>query len=179
MRHRGFTLIHAVVVMTVMTVLLAICTSTLLALVQAGRSLERQRLQNTVVSRLSRHLRDDVRAARFAELDPSDGGDTAAKRLILGMNEPRRIEYRIENDRIVRAVREGDTTRHRESYHGTIWVSLGWRLEQVDGHRAVSLALARESDGQAIAAPAAGALRITAVLGADRRFLADRKEEGE
>lgn len=179
MRRGGFSLVHCLIGMSVFAVLIAIVISTLLTLIQTERHVRRQRLHNSAVWRLSRQLRDDVHAARDAELRRADDGSAEMNRLILHVDDNTRIEYRIETGRILRTKKEGEAIGHRESYPTLSHAPLRWESHQFDGQPVVTLSLPRGSGGAMTETSVAKNVRITAIVGADRRFLVNPNEDRE
>lgn len=173
----AYTLLHVLLVMTLMGMLLVISTSTLFTLIHAERNVRQQAFYNSTVSRLSRQLRDDVHAAGVAELDPNDDGPETTDRLTLRLPDNRQVWYHIETSRILRTAREGKTILHRESFEAPIRQAVRWELRQMDGHRVVCLVLPRKLATPGTGPSIAKTLRITAVVGYDQRFLASTDED--
>ncbi len=175
----GYTLVHAVVAMTLMAALLVICTSTLSTLLHADRNMRQQRFYDATIWRLSRQLRDDVRSARAAGLAPPDDGPAETDRLVLHLGEDRQVVYRAESGRIVRTEQDDAAVRRRESFETPGPAKARWELRRIAGRRVVNLSLPRKLRWVSVESSPAKMLRITTVVGADRRFLPSAEEEWE
>lgn len=108
---RGYSLVEALVVISINSVLMAVALTLLATLLKSERD-GRQHFERTrSLVRLADDLRHDAATAERAESDPSE------PTLRLQSPKDRTIEFTCDGDRIRRVEREGASIRHREAYH--------------------------------------------------------------
>jgi prepilin-type N-terminal cleavage/methylation domain-containing protein len=116
-RRRGWTLVELLVVSAVLTLLLAIVASATHTMYRSQRSTRRDVTSRRILTRLSLQLRQDVHAARQAEVEPSDGDEQAA-RITLERAPRQTIQYVFHGDRgeIERIVLAGESQAARDTF---------------------------------------------------------------
>jgi prepilin-type N-terminal cleavage/methylation domain-containing protein len=114
----GFTLLEAMVALTVLSVVLASAAIALNTIYRAEETVRRHRRTAENLSRLELRLRRDVHRAdrlHFVEDEQADGGDRRALRLEMGGEEL--IEYHAVDDRVRRETRRGEEMLQRDTFY--------------------------------------------------------------
>jgi prepilin-type N-terminal cleavage/methylation domain-containing protein len=162
-RRRGYALIEVLVVITIVSVMLALCAGMihlLLKLDRVGRSASDV---SADLSRLARDFRADAHAAA-----PEDPKGRSGDRLTLSIAGDRTVEYQFRPADILRTVREGTKVRHFETYRKPARSTVRIDVTR-DGPRPLAtLIVARALDGQDDSLYSD--YRIDAELGKDRRL---------
>jgi hypothetical protein len=175
-RRRGAaSLIEVVVLMSVGMVMLGIAMTTIHLLLRAERHSTQAVWHNTIITRMSRVLRDDVHTARDAAIEADDDGPAT---LNLTLDDDRHIVYTIEEHELKRIESTGETVKRRNSFFLPVGSSL--QFEQAAGSPpAVRLVIqraplvgekAKQSTTSTGEPPARRTLTIESIVGRDHRF---------
>ena len=105
--HRGKSLVELLVVLTLISGALGLCSLTLTALFRTETQLRRDREQQIVAGRLADLWRADAHSATACDI----GAEA-----VFTQRDGQRIRYSIESPRIRREVRRGDAIQHRDSF---------------------------------------------------------------
>lgn len=161
----GKTLIEMVFVIAVIGMVMTIAAKTMVVVLNTERSGRDAFTANSDRSRLANDFRHDVNAARSASV--SDGQDDAGSRLALTLPERSVIEYSLQDDEVIRLVKQDETISARERYR------IGYdhaRFAIEPGDREfVSLIATITHRPKKVSAPQRQ-LRIDALTGKDLRF---------
>ena len=111
---RGSSLIEVLVAMSILGAIWATLALALHTLYRADAKLRDELNQANSLDRFVTRLRLDAHDSITAAI--TSDGDVATT-MTLSNGEARSIQYSISNDGIERLVRDGDTIKHRESYH--------------------------------------------------------------
>jgi type II secretory pathway pseudopilin PulG len=103
----GKSLIEVMVVITVVSVVLAACTTTLAALLHVERQFRRDAEQTVALSRLAARIRSDAHQAT---------GLQAGDACMLSMPGGAAIHYAADGRAIIREVRRGMNVEHRDAF---------------------------------------------------------------
>jgi prepilin-type N-terminal cleavage/methylation domain-containing protein len=165
---RAFTLIEMLVTVSIGAVLMSIAISLLMALSEAEQGGRTHVEQNRAIQRLADQFRRDAHAAEDVVVDGSSPKEWQLK---LTGNEVAR--YAVKGDDLAREERTGTKVIRRESYQLPKDSTAAIAVDRVANPPIVSLTLvpndaSTQSDRE---------IRIDAVLGRDRRFAEQRKEE--
>lgn len=176
-RRRGWTLVEMLVVSAVLTLLLAIVASVTHTMYRAQRSTRHGVISRRILTRLSLQLRDDVHAARQAEVGPAEGVKRA-DRLSLERAPQQTIEYISHSDvgEIERIVFEDETPVARDTFPLPHNSSAAFELAGGPELRIVVMRVTQLVDGD----PDGGerTLQIQAALGLDAKHDGTRREGG-
>lgn len=111
-RRRGTSLVESVVVISLVSLVLALSATMLIASFRAHeRAVAREDLQRSF-ARLARRLRTDAHAASSAEMLP----DKDAAGVRLSLPEGRTIAYEAGRGEVVRTVRRDEAVEHRDVF---------------------------------------------------------------
>ena len=161
-KHRGFSLIEMLVVITVSAALLGICTSILHLLMRSERAGRDHLHQATSAARLARQFRNDVHAA----ITPPAPGDAARPGWRFELAPGQTVVYRIEPGRVDRTEWERQKLRRQESYDLPAGDTA--RIEPPGHQRPATACLLLPQANRA-------ELRVEAVVGRDHRFAGDER----
>jgi hypothetical protein len=164
-RRKGFTLFEMIMVISGLSIVLALCGSLLHTLLRLDRAGRESLSDSATVSRLSRQFRVDVRSSQEAR----PGGDGSLR---LTKPEGPDVSYRLDGGRLLREETAGKQVLRRESYTVARLVPLAFEVEG----KIVLLSMSRRTTNQyAMARPpfvieaGLGKDRTTAALKEDRR----------
>lgn len=164
--HRGTTLIEMIVVLAVSSAVFGIAGSLFYTLL-TGRGDGRQALERQMdQSRLAEQFRRDVHAA--------DTGEAAAEEvstLKLTLHGERTVEYRYENERLLRREKQGDQLVRQESYRLDRATEVRFEVEQAGEASFVRFVCTEEAAprGMSSAGTSATSSReLLALVGRDR-----------
>lgn len=104
---RGKTLIEMLLLISVLTVIMTIVATTLVALFRTDRQIRRDLDQQTSLARLSGRFRTDAHAAASCQVGPT---------CQLALADGRVIHYLAAPRKIAREVRRGDAVEHRDAF---------------------------------------------------------------
>jgi prepilin-type N-terminal cleavage/methylation domain-containing protein len=165
-RRRGFTLIEVIVVMMAGALVLGLCVGLIHLLVGLDRAGRAHMNERTAVARLAQTFRDDVRAAVAAE--PAAGAGGPGRRLVLKRPDGREVEYLVEEGAVLRAEREGEKVRHRDTFRLSRREAARLDVQPSEGLTVVALGFEARADRKDKGAY--HAYRVESVLGQDHRF---------
>jgi type II secretory pathway component PulJ len=106
-RRSGKSLIEMLMLMSILSVILATTSATLIALMKTDRQLRRDLDQQTALARLAEKFRFDAHAATTCQVD------TACQ---FAQSDGRTVRYEAAGGRVVREIRRGDAVEHRDSF---------------------------------------------------------------
>ncbi len=161
-RHRGFSLIELMVVVTVVTVLLGLCAGMihlLLKLDHAGRYSSELAADLT---RLAHDFRLDAHEA--TPLDPTSSPLDSLK---LPLGGGRTVEYQVRPGDIVRTLREGGKVRHHDLYRRPARSTVHFEVAREGSRPFATLRIDRPPNG--IDDSVYDDFRIVGELGKDQR----------
>jgi hypothetical protein len=161
---RGASLVELLVVITTGMIVVGLAVTMVRSLVDANRAAESHLVRNGAVRRLCESFRVHVRAARAAESAAED----QALRLKLSFEDGREVEFRSEEQVVVRTERDRGTDRRRESYTLPANSTARFEVQSDDGTTIVRLII-----NQAPNRPSEAASRefvALATLDHDHRF---------
>jgi type II secretory pathway pseudopilin PulG len=104
---RGRSLLEAVVMISILSIVVGLSTTSLATLFRFRRQQQRDTEQAVALDRLAMRLRSDAHDATSASLD--DG-------CTLALADGRTIRYAAQSQRIVREIRDEETTAHRDTF---------------------------------------------------------------
>lgn len=171
MRQRsGITILEMVVVVSVMTMVLAVAFTTLHTVLRAESLGMTGLAAATNRARLARQFRSDVHAAQLASVETDGEG---RPRLRLAMSGATSVDYTAEGDSVQRTVAAGDTLRSRETYP----LAPGETEFTVDSESGlvglVHAPVIEPPPVKSSTAPKPPQLRVDAVLARDHRYRSD------
>jgi prepilin-type N-terminal cleavage/methylation domain-containing protein len=166
---RGFTLIELLVAISLLAVIIPLSGWTIYLLLRAQTATADSLVDGMILSRFAAAFRDDVHAARSADVISS--GTPAAESIRLRLDSPRVISYTSgAAGVIVRTVERGTLIERREEFR---LAGTQTRFER-DANGSTLAAVHRLRNltvgGGPIAASSGSFIRIEAVIGRDRRF---------
>ncbi len=111
---RGFSLIHMVTVIGMMSILMTMSGVIIQSLLRSDQSVSRQAALEMTLLELSRQFRDDVHAANPMDLKEAKPAPTDS----LELSAPRssRVTYRVKDETVIRESFNGDQATGREVY---------------------------------------------------------------
>lgn len=114
----GFTLIHMLTVIAMMSILLTMTGVIFQFLLRSDQSVSRQSVLELTILELSRQFRDDVHSASNSQFAPSINEEASSDLLELSGPTPEssRVRYRVATESLVREVLKGDAVARREVY---------------------------------------------------------------
>lgn len=104
---RGYTLLEAAIVVTLLSMVVVLATTTLTSLFRIERQFAGDAAQNATIGRLAHQLRADAHAANSAAV--TNGCE-------LAFDDGRTIRYAFVAPKVTREVRRGDKTEHRDAF---------------------------------------------------------------
>ncbi len=104
---RGFTLIEVAVVVSITSLLFALCATTLIALMRLERQCAAEIAQDRAVARLASQFRADAHVA--LDVDCTDG-------CLFELDGEKTVRYLFSPPAVTREVRRGDAIDHRDSF---------------------------------------------------------------
>lgn len=170
-RRKGFSLVEVLVAIAVASLMLATAVGLLYALIEMDRTSREHLRLRTAAARLADRFRRDVHAAVRLTGPPAaaEDGAEAAVAWELELPPDRAVEYRLEEDSLLRTERaEGEAVK-REWFGLPPHAAASIRISAGQSPPIVSLRIA--PDGQSPAEPPAWRpVRIDAALALDHRF---------
>jgi type II secretory pathway pseudopilin PulG len=157
----GYALVEALVVISVNSVLMAVAVTLLGTLLRSENQGQHHCERTSALVRFSEQFRDDLAAARQAEVVGAPNGET----LDLQDSDEHRIEYVRDGDRIRRIEHQGSSIVRREAY---TLADLGGVHFIVSDSGMVTARLAFSDEARGVG----DSWRIDARLAKDRRFAA-------
>lgn len=133
---RGVSLVELLIVISVATVIVGICATTIHLLLRSERDQSRALRTAATLSRLSEVFREDVHATSKAVIEAVDG---KAAHLTLTDADGRQIVYLPEENRLQRIETARDVEVHRDTYHFPSGTSV--RVETDESPRMVRVAI--------------------------------------
>lgn len=166
MKRAGYSLVEALVAISISSVLASVAVGLLGALVRADHSGRRHLNETQSLARLAGQLRADIGAAEEASL-----ADRAA-RLLLRMPGGRSVEYAAEPGRATREERLGDVRQLREQFLLPETTRLLFAVDEDPIGDIAAASLAPESNGEGSEEIKRARLgwRVEAAIGRSRRF---------
>lgn len=161
----GKSLIEMVFVIAVIGMVMTIAAKTMVVVLNRERSGRDAFTANSDRSRLASDFRRDVNAAQSTGL--SEGQDEAGRRLQLTLPEHSVVEYSLQEDEIIRVVKQAETISARERYR------IGYedaRFAIEPGDRELVSIIATITHRPETASVLQRQLRIDAVTGKDLRY---------
>ena len=163
---RGWTLLEAVVVMTLAAVLVGLVGAILWGVLRTSGNQRAELTQQGVSGRLAEQFRADVAAAQ--ECQPLDEQEPESGIMLSGLGE-RRVEYRPAEERLERTLYRGQHVEGRETYQlgagRRVKLNISPKPPNVVGCILIDNASAGEPQDASIQRST-----ILAVLGRDQRF---------
>lgn len=135
---RGFSLIHMVTVIGMMSILMTMSGVIIQSLLRSDQSVSRQATLEMTLLELSRQFRDDVHAANPRGLKEANPAPTDS----LELSAPRssRVTYRVKDETVIRESFNGDQATGREVYRVPD-CDVQFRREASDGKQSRFIAL--------------------------------------
>ncbi len=167
MMRAGFTLIEMVLVIGAISIVLGLCAGTIHALLAVHRSSGEHMADATTVGRLALQFRRDARAATGAKAIGDAGG--AAKGLELSLPEGETIDYRADDDGLIRTESRADKVGRRGRFFLPRRGAPGFEVADDRGATLAILILRRPAGGTRIGEHIRE-LRIEGHVGRDERL---------
>ena len=134
----GFSLIHMVTVIGMMSILMTMSGVLIQSLLRSDQSVSRQGALEMTLLKLSHQFRDDVHAAR--ELDLKQDNVVPTDSLELSASQSSRVTYRVVDETVIRESLNGNQRTGREVYRVPD-CKVQFRSEANDGDQPRFLAL--------------------------------------
>ena len=163
---RGLSLIEMVAAIGVISILAGMSITLIHSLLRVERTERVSLVQQNTLARLSREFRQDVRAAEATE----PAGDVAQPltSIVLKSSADEAIEYRIQDDSIVRTWRRGEKVERVETFKLRSGASAHLMVSEKPSQPVVSLLIDRKMGKRG--AGDSREFRVDARLGRDHRF---------
>jgi prepilin-type N-terminal cleavage/methylation domain-containing protein len=163
-RHRGYTLIECLVVVTLVGAVLSGVVVTVHALYRGQQRWADASVVRRAVERFVEQWRSDIHQARSVTVEPAADGGGAARVLSLGLPGEKTVRYRLADQEIERLVHRGDQVEHREIYP-LATLPVGWQVRRDRGRMLVSLELRLPWDRRPDLADRQPTYQFTAAVG--------------
>lgn len=144
-RRRGYTLIEAISAIAMVGTVMGSLSLGLHRMFLAQRRISDNFVLVSDMDRLARQLRTDAHAADMAsvdgradEEDADEGNDVC---LALTLNAGGQVEYRIQENRIVRLLQQAGDVVHRETYRLSPAARAAWEVSGEQPAKIISLVL--------------------------------------
>ncbi len=141
---RGFSLIHMVTVIGMMSILMTMSGVLIQSLLRSDQSVSRQAVLEMTLLKLSRQFRDDVHAANPKDL--KEANPTPTDSLELKFPRLTRVTYHFKDETVIRESFTGDQATGREVYRVPD-CEVQFRSEANEGDQARFLALDIDRSG--------------------------------
>ena len=142
-RRRGYALIEVLVVISIVSVMLALCAGMIHLLMKLDRAGRTATEVSTDLARLAHDFRLDAHAAA-----PVAPPDRPMERLALSVAGGKTVEYLVRPGDILRTVREGDKVRHYDLYRRPPRASVRIDVTREGSLSFATLILDRPPDGR-------------------------------
>jgi len=171
-RHRAFTLVELLVVISLATVVLSTTAVVLSLLLRGDASAREAIVVHRRVARLVEQFRTDVHAASNFEVVQSEVESETGKNQQgpwrLTLSDGRVVEYRWEDHGLVRLERQDNAVLRRETYRLSRGLAVSVDKEPLDLIASeATLVVLRIEPAERVGALPVGRLRVEAVLGKD------------
>jgi len=155
----GKSLVELMVVISVVSVVLAACTTTLAALLHLERQFRRDAEQTTTLARLATRIRSDAHQA---------SGLQAGETCVLSLPGGEAIHYALDGRAITRIVRRGEAIVHRDAFRLPGDAAIAFQAVEQSGGQLLRLTI-RSSGRPVRGSPAVQATTIDAAIGLIRQ----------
>ena len=155
----GKSLVEVMVVVTIVSIILAACTTTLAALMHVERQFRRDAEQTTTLARLAARIRSDAHQATALQ-----AGDAC----VLSMPGGEAIHYAADGRAIIREVHRGMTVEHRDAFRLPGDADIAFEAVEQSGGKLLRLTI-RGSGRPVPGSPTVQDTTIDAALGLSRQ----------
>jgi type II secretory pathway pseudopilin PulG len=136
-RRPAKTLIEMLILMSMLSVILGMVATTLIALFKTDRQIRRDLAQQATLARLDNRFRSDVHAAKSCQV-----GDACA----LALPDGRVVHYTPDGERLRREVRRGEAVEHRDAFVLPDTCAIRFQQPEEFSGRLVRLSIAAKED---------------------------------